>query len=76
MQAAAAARAAAHQMLYGPTGRPAVVGAGGAEEQQQQAPVVAEAEMKALVVRLMSGKQADLVRAVMKQHGTLALLDD
>lgn len=37
-------------------------------------PAVTEAEARAMAAKLVAGKQGDMVRSVMRQHGTLGLL--
>lgn len=66
MAAALTAKAAALHVLYGPD--PEGGGGGGAGVS------ASVADVKAMAARLIVGKQGDLVRGVMKQHGTLDLL--
>lgn len=84
VSAAMAAKAAAQQVLYGPTGRNHGTAAADLQQQQQEAeeedddkgvPAVADSEVKAMVARLINGRQGELVKSVMQQHGTLSLLD-
>jgi hypothetical protein len=88
MAAALAAKAAAQQALYGPTGQshsgpgPAKgfkrgmgqAAAAAAAEAAMQSVVVSQADVKAAAVKLAGCKQADLIKSVMKEHGTLHLL--
>lgn len=90
MSLALAAKAAAQQTLYGPSGCPSAppaaggaaataaggggVGAAAAAAAGLSVPAVSQAEVKAMAVKLAAGKQGDLVRQVMKRHGTLHLL--
>lgn len=89
MALALAAKAAAQQTLYGPSGCPsappaaggaAAAAAGGGGDGAAAAaaglsvPAVSQAEVKAMALKLAAGKHGDLVRQVMKRHSTLHLL--
>jgi hypothetical protein len=87
LSAALNAKATAQQVLYGPSGRsnapPAKANkakdsaaAAAASEAGAEVQPASEADLRTMALKLIAGRQGDLVKGVMKQHGTLGLLDE
>jgi hypothetical protein len=88
LPAALNARATAQQVLYGQAGRsntpPAktnksmhsAAAAAAANDAGAEVQPASEADLRAMASKLTAGKQGDVVKGVMKHHGTLGLLDE